>query len=77
MCVWGCGCRCGCVLGWGGGGTEVGARLPPLRLELQAEADLVAAGVDVLPVEESGQRQLDPCGDATGQRSRLSLSPIV
>lgn len=32
-----------------------------LRLELQSEADLVASGVDVLAVEESGQSQLDSC----------------
>lgn len=35
-----------------------------LCLELQAEADLVAAGVDVLAVEESGQSQLDSCRKA-------------
>lgn len=35
-----------------------------LRLELQSEADLVASGVDVLAVEESGQSQLDSCRNA-------------
>lgn len=33
----------------------------PLRLELQAKANLVATSVDVLAVEESRQSQLDSC----------------
>lgn len=44
----------------------------PLRLELQAKADLVAASVDVLAVEESRQRQLDSCRN-THVRVRITL----
>lgn len=47
----------------GGGGTGRVCSFS-LCLELQAEADLVAAGVDVLAVEESGQSQLDSCRKA-------------
>lgn len=35
--------------------------LSPLRLELEAKTNLVSAGVDVLAIEESRQRQLDAC----------------
>lgn len=45
----------------------------PLRLELQSKADLVAAGVDVLAVEESGQCQLDSCRN-TGVRIRTTVT---
>lgn len=51
-----------------------------LCLELQAQADLVAAGVDVLAVEESGQSQLDSCRKAhvrSGQPSRLQRGPLA
>lgn len=44
--------------GWTGGGVGE-KRVCALRLELQAESELVAAGVDVLAVKEGGQRQLD------------------
>jgi len=47
------------------GGLEGGVGLVVLRLELEAEAELVAAGVDVLAVEESGERQLDACRTQT------------
>lgn len=48
----------------------------PLCLELQTEADLVATGVDVLAVEESGQRQLDSCRDTRVRKRGLSLVQI-
>lgn len=34
-----------------------------LRLELEAEAELVATSVDVFAVDEGGERQLDSCTD--------------
>lgn len=43
----------------------------PLRLELQAKADLVAASVDVLAVEESREGQLDSCRN-THTHTRVS-----
>ena len=47
------------LVGWCVGRSE-GLGLP-LCLELQAKADLVAPGVDVLPVQESREGQLNAC----------------
>lgn len=44
-----------------------------LCLELQAKADLVAAGIDVFAVKESRQRQLDSCRD-THVRIRTTVT---
>lgn len=65
---------CVCVRVCVGRGGGLGRRCSfSLRLELQAEADLVAAGVDVLAVQESGQSQLDSCGN-TQVRIRTAVA---
>ena len=48
-------CVCVCWEDW------KGICLILLRLELEAETKLVATSIDVLAIEESGERQLDAC----------------
>lgn len=71
-------CVCGFV---GGGRTDRVCSFIPLRLELQAKADLVAASVDVLAVEESRQCQLDSCRNThtsgSGQLSHLHHGSLL
>ena len=54
------------LVGWCVGRSE-GLRLL-LCLELQAKANLVAPGVDVLPVQKSREGQLDTCSTENNLR---------
>lgn len=65
--------ECVCVGVFEVGRTERVCSSIPLRLELQTKANLMAASIDVLAIEESRQGQLDSCRNT---RVRIS-TPVI